>query len=187
MSVWTIDPDLFKERIPEYRALVDAGHPGAAGIVHEESKAISLFAYTLAIDQRINILYDSTLSGSAPNIPLFELARARGFRLELVAATVRPDTALRRVLARGQATGRYVAPRIVLWTHKQFSVSCAECAPYFDAWRLYDNNGPIDRVRRIVSGVRGLPDIIDNPAALAEFSSYSRINENAKSYEEIGL
>lgn len=186
-AVVIIDPDEMKEVIPEYQKLRDLGYSGAASLVHAESKALSLRALELAMHWGRNIFYDSTLANAEPNLPLFERALRLDYQLVLVAATVHPSEALRRVLRRGERTGRYVPPASVLWTHKYFSRSFPSYLNTFDSCQLFDNNGPPESVRRICFGGRGRPLVIDNPVAIQDFYSYGELREDAATPNEVGL
>jgi hypothetical protein len=57
-----IDPDAFKEVIPEFRELVKRKESRAAAVVHEESTLMAREAFRQAISRRTDIIYVTTLS-----------------------------------------------------------------------------------------------------------------------------
>ena len=184
-TVLVVDPDRYKEVIPEYQRLRDLGDPEAASLVHDESKALSLLGFELALASGMHVFYDSTLSSYEASVTLLKRAAGAGLRTVIVGVATAPEAALRRVLDRGEVTGRLVPPASVLWTHKHFALAFEHYLEYAASWQLYQNNGQPGEIRRITSGAYTEMLSLDDPAALDEFRSYGSIREAATDYQSI--
>ncbi len=140
-NVVRLDPDDVKNRLPEFAMITKLRDPRAARVVHEESSAITRQAFTEALEGGVDIILDSVLADVGKGITRIEDAHACGYRVRLIGTSADVETAMDRVLARGEQTGRHVPPDQVLAAHRGFALAFPEYAKRVDSAVLFDTNG----------------------------------------------
>lgn len=135
----TIDPDAIKAKLPEYNKMLALNDPGAANFVHEESSALAKRIMKIATEGNYNYTLDGTGDGTITSLTKkIKQAKAAGYSVQGLYATVPTQTAISRAVARGAKTGRVVPISRITSTHKAVSQILPECAELFDSVKLYD-------------------------------------------------
>lgn len=135
----TIDPDAIKAKLPEYNKMLALNDPGAANFVHEESSALAKRIMKIATEGNYNYTLDGTGDGTIISLTKkIKQAKAAGYSVQGLYATVPTQTAISRAVARGAKTGRVVPISRITSTHKAVSQILPECAELFDSVKLYD-------------------------------------------------
>ena len=148
-----IDPDAIKAELPEYKDMVAAGDPGAAGFVHEESSALAKRLYNVALSEGINVTYDGTGDGSVKSVMRkIDAAKEQGYKVVGEYASCDTSEAIRRADLRGEKTGRFVNHDYIKACHTKVTNIAYECSPHFDKINIYDTNGSIKLVATGGSG-----------------------------------
>lgn len=141
-----IDPDGMKAELPEYQAAVAGGKPWAAAYAHEESSHMAKLGVHRALQNGNDVVYDSVGDNGIHSLEAkVQAFRDRGAtRVVGEYATVDTSTAIARAQARGERTGRFVAPTEITRQHADVSTTFVAAAQRgtFDSLRLWDNNGP---------------------------------------------
>jgi predicted ABC-type ATPase len=151
-----INPDLIKEKLPEYVTLKKAGDIGAAGYVHEESSLIRKRLEAAAISGNYNVVLDTTGDSSVDKLTSsMEAYRKAGYKINAFYATNDVDLAVKLADARGKKTGRYVPPQFIQEVHANVSRTFPKAVErgLFDRVELYDTNIK-DAPRLVGSGDR---------------------------------
>lgn len=111
--------DNFKEGLPEYRQMIDAGDRRAAAYVHAESAMLCDEAYRRAAANGQPVVIDGTNDGSLEVLEeKIDTLRAKGGTVEAHYVTIDPEVAVERALARAEKIGRYIPPTVVRKTHE---------------------------------------------------------------------
>jgi predicted ABC-type ATPase len=184
-NVVHIDPDDFKNVIPEFKELIKRKDSRAAEVVHVESGMMAREALNGAMARRTNIIYDSTLSNRAKAYALIRKARENGYQIRIIAVTAGPQTALERVRERGDRTGRYVPVKDLLATHKKFARFFEHYVPladFVELWKTDCRDGKTEE--KIAEKTDGYLDILFE-SEYAEFAKSANLNENATTPDEI--
>lgn len=184
-GVVKIDPDAFKEMIPEFKELVRRGDNRAAAVVHEESAVMAMETFERAVALRTNIVCDTTLSNPAKAAKIIEMARRGNYEIRIIGVTVSPQTAIARVRNRGEQTGRFVPIQALLGTHKNFArnfETYVRLADVVELWKTDCAEG--ETAKRIAIKRDGNLDILSR-SDYAEFGKSAELNENANSPDEI--
>ena len=138
-NVVHINPDEFKEKLPEY----EKGVPTSAGFVHEESSALAKNIQAKASEGGYNTLLDGTGDSSAEVLEKrVNAMKAAGQRVEGHYVTVDIETAIARSLSRAKRTGRYVPESVLRGTHASVSRVIPEAIKrgLFDKFTLTDSS-----------------------------------------------
>lgn len=163
-----IDPDNFKEQIPEYNDMRNAGRKDAAPTVHQESSHIAHLAMQRARERRLNYILDGTGDSSYEKMASkVEAAKKAGYVVHGRYATLDPDEAVKRAEKRAQRTGRVVPEPVLRATHASVSRVFAEAVKkgLFDGVQLFDNNVPKGSpARKIAELVDGDFKVLDETA-----------------------
>ncbi len=182
------DPELFRrlgvEAIPEFREIVKHGDGRAASVVHEESSAMERRTFTLALQQRKNIVFDGTMANRASSEPRIAAAREAGYRVVLIGVTIDPLLAVQRAAKRGQRAGRYVHTDFLLQAHKGFANNFPAYAGLVDQAYLFDNNENFNP-RLIARKEDGKPLAVVGPELYSTFGRIGNLNEHAKTPQEL--
>lgn len=147
-DIVVVDPDLAKEVLPDYQAMVAEGRADeAAGYVHEESSIMARGGRDLAIDSKMNVLVDGIgNNGYARVKSKIDEARANGFS-PVVAhyASLPTETALERAKIRAEKTGRVVNEKFVRERHADVSRTVVDLIQHrsFDELTVWDTDVPI--------------------------------------------
>lgn len=107
-GAFLVDPDLAKEKLPEF----DGGKN--AGAVHEESGDISGEVFKTAVSNGDNIVFPLVGKGLDKLRNINKLLKQQGYSTHLVMMDINPETAAKRAIARFEHTGRFVDPAYVL-------------------------------------------------------------------------
>jgi len=189
-----VNPDLFKELLPEYQAMLAAGDSNAAAFTHEESSylAVQLQADAIANGQDLIIdgvgaSYDKTIA----------LAQPAGYRIQGYYAFVDPELAVQRAVDRGVKTGRYVMESYIRERHQKVAQIFEDAAGKMDSIALYDTT---DGARKVASAEKGVLKVTDQeaydrflgygkPSAIEEFlmdkTSYAITNSDVVDGESL--
>lgn len=143
-EVVQIDSDHIKSLLPEYQQMVDAGDSGAASFVHEESSYLAKRVMATAFEGNLPTLLDGTGNSTASSVQKkVDGARAAGFKVTGLYATVPTEVAIQRADARGAETGRVVPHSVIEGTHASVSRIFPDLAEMFDDLMLFENSdGP---------------------------------------------
>jgi len=139
------DPDYIKTQLPEFAEEAEAGNTAAGTFVHEESSLLGKEVAREAIESGKNTVLDGTGDSSYESLS----AKVEGYRAagatKIVAnyATVDVETAVQRMEARGEKTGRYVPETYMREVYKNIGgiVPQAFKNDLFDELTLWDNSG----------------------------------------------
>lgn len=168
----TINPDVIKAMLPEWRPGIATGDEAVAAFLHEESSLLAKRIVEEATRARYNILLDGTGDGGLEKIAakIRDYKRAWGHHVTGHYVTIDTDEALRRALLRAKRSGRKVVESYLRETHAQISANMQPLidAGYFDDLTLWDNNG--DRIFKIMEA-RGPKAVIHDQAAWERFLS----------------
>jgi predicted ABC-type ATPase len=167
-----IDPDRFKQRIPEYVDLVAHGEPRAAEIAHEETSDLAGELLRRAMLARHHLVIDQVGDGPPGRfVAKLRALVASGRRVEVVYADVPTNLAWRRASARFRSTGRLVPENTLRSLHREVARRYREVldAPDLDVVRLYDC--ATEKPRLIAERRRGSApvDIVHDVARLTAF------------------
>ena len=137
-----VDDD-FKDRIPEYQAMLNSGDPMAAAVAHEESSILAKRAMRESFLANQNVLLDGTGDGSEKSVlKKIEEARAKGYAIRAEYVTKPIKDAAAWAAEREKEKGRAVPPTILEKTHR----TIAKILPglvekgAFDHFRLWDTS-----------------------------------------------
>lgn len=141
----SIDVDDIRTLLPEYAEGLQAGMSDIAAITHEEASYLAKQIVSKAGDLNYNVLLDGTGDGSFDGLvkKIMDM-RARGAkRVVGQYVTVDTETAITRMVKRGQRTGRFVPESYVREVHAGISEVLPQVIQrgYFDEFTLWDNNG----------------------------------------------
>lgn len=124
-----INPDVIKNMLSEYDALIDLGDKGAAGAVHEESSEIAKAVMAKAIELRMNITVDKTQIKPKE----VDVAKGANYSVSAMVATTPIVVAQDRAVARGkkpksEGGGRFVDPQVLEKAHRDVAKNFPEWA-----------------------------------------------------------
>jgi Zeta toxin len=151
-----IDPDAFKEKLPEYQQMREGGERYAAAGAHEESADLAKRAQDEARQLGLNMLIDGTGdSGAAKRDEQGNITEPGKFAKKLIAAndagydvkslyvTVPTDVAVQRSVARAGETGRFVPVPEVRNQHRNVSANFPEISalPFVSKMQVFDTSG----------------------------------------------
>lgn len=140
-----VDPDKFKEQLPEFQHAVKIGDRAGANLVHDESTDIARRVRDEARGMGLNMVVDGTGDG-APGKFVGKLHEAHdaGYDTRLLYTTVPTDTAVIRSVKRARGTGRFVPVDEVRGHHAVASRNFPEVAklPFVSDLKVYDTTAP---------------------------------------------
>lgn len=176
-----IDPDAFKEQLPEYQQMVGQNERYAAAGVHEESADLAKRVQSEARDLGLNMLIDGTGDSKAAkrdeqgNVTepgkfakkLIDADKA-GYNVKSLYVTVPTNTAVVRSVRRAQETGRFVPVPEVRNQHRNVSANFPEIAalPFVKDMKVFDTSG--NAPEQIYHGAGGQGEA-DDPEAHKAF------------------
>lgn len=156
-----IDPDAYKEQLPEYKELVDKGSDYGglnAWEVHEESSFMKKVALDRALNLGVNVVLDGTLNkyGSAKKV--VDQFRAAGYDVEGAYMGLPREKSAVRGINRGmrinpktgKRSGRFV-PVNVLTGMVDNEENFEKLIPEFSKWSIYDNDVPMGEKPKLVA------------------------------------
>lgn len=157
-----IDPDEYKERLPEYKELVDKGSKFAglnAWEVHEESSAMKKMALDKALELGANVVLDGTLAKYGSAKRTLDKFREKGYIIDVAFMELPREKSAVRGINRGmrkndsgQSVGRWVPVDVML--------NMTDCEENFDKlskdadnWVVFHNDvGKNDKPQFIAKG-----------------------------------
>ena len=154
-----VNPDEMKERLPEYRQMVQAKDETAASFVHEESSYLAKRAMKAAIQRGQDVLVD----GVGVNYgKMMKVADPAGYKTKgYYAFLPNVDEAVARANARAAKTGRAVPEAYIREKHAEVSGIFEDAASKMASMVLYDTS---DGARRVAEFDRGQPTFVDQEA-----------------------
>ncbi len=102
-----VDADEAKKLIPEY------GRGEGVSAVHEESSDLSAEALDALLAGGENVVLPKVGANPASIERTIDALRGEGYRVELIEVVTPAPEAIARMMARGQATGRFIPPKIM--------------------------------------------------------------------------
>ncbi|MBH0777597.1 zeta toxin family protein [Nocardia bovistercoris] len=140
-NVVHIDPDSFKEMIPEYRQIIAEGDHRASTMVQSESGEVYGAARNAAWERGLDVILEATMANAESGLRHFQRAHEAGHEVHFIAVTADPATAVTRNYERALQTGRYVPTDVLLKTHKGAAEAFPVLAEAADRVELYDTSG----------------------------------------------
>lgn len=151
-----IDPDSFKEQLPEYKDLVDKGSKYAglnAWEVHEESSDMKKDALRTAMLFGANTVLDGTLAKTKSVLKVIDEFEKAGYDVEGAYMHLPREKSTARGILRGMGnneTGRMVPPKQLLGM-KNNEDNFEELMPRFKKWTIYNNDVPMGEKPKLVA------------------------------------
>lgn len=147
-----IDPDAFKESLPEYKNLVDSGDKYAglnAWEVHEESSDMKKRALEMAKNLGVNTVLDGTLSKYSSVKKVVDEFKKAGYDVEGAYMHLPREKSTARGILRGM-NGRFV-PVGQLLAMKENEDVFEQLMSDFSKWTIYDNDVPFGEKPKLVA------------------------------------
>ena len=136
-----VDADAIKEELPEYKEMVDGSWRMAAAAVHHESTTVMRGLKQEALDQRKNMVIDTT--GADLDILLKDIAdlKQKGYEVRVMMPHLDVETGLERAHTRAEEKGRFVPDGVVKSIYTKVPKNVAKIAEASDQFDLLDNRG----------------------------------------------
>jgi predicted ABC-type ATPase len=144
-----INPDEIKDRLPEYRAMIEAGEKFGASGVHEESSDLGKRLQSEAMDLGLNVVVDGTGDSKKGKFAgKMKDMDGAGYDVSALYVTIPTDSAVVRATKRAMKSGRWVPEPEIRSQHKNVSANFEDVAalPFLKDLKLYDNSGEGDPV-----------------------------------------
>ena len=130
-----IDPDKFKDLIPEYLDLQQTNPENAATIVHQESGFLSEILFEVALQERLNVIKDGSMVDVAWHQQ--EIKRIREMypayqEIMIMYVTASWYQVAKRAYERGQVTGRQINQAKLRKVYEQVPKSVEMLKPLVD-------------------------------------------------------
>ena len=105
-----IDPDRFKERLPEWEGYLQHDPLSAGSMLRKESGYLVEIAQEVALSMKKNTWVDGSLRDGEWYKQQFDRIKLEhpDYRIAIIHVTAPMETVLQRALSRGESTGRYV-------------------------------------------------------------------------------
>ena len=157
-----VNPDLYKEKLPEYGTMVAAKNPAAASFTHEESSYLAKRVQAAGIERGMDVVVDGVGdSGEASVGKKVMAAKKAGYKTVAVYATIPTEVAIERSDARAAKTGRVVPHSYLTNAHANVSKVFPFVAKTFDEVKLFDN---LTEPRVIATAKNGKLSVVDDAA-----------------------
>ena len=148
-----VNPDLVKEMLPEYQAMVAVRDPASGAAVHEESSLLAREIRAEAEKRKLNLVIDG-VGDSHPgrfNEKLNEF-HSHGYDVSVVVAALPPDKGRSRIAIRAEKTGRSIPPAAVTSMYERVPRRFAEYEgiPWLDL-RVYSTDTPIGGTPELIA------------------------------------
>lgn len=116
-----VDPDQIKtEKIPEYKDYLEYDRKFAASKVHEEGSYLSKKIIERLTEIKSNLVIDKVFSNYNKLLKQIDYLKNQGYKVKVVYVSIDDyKEAYRRMLARGERTGRFVPEGYFSATHKE--------------------------------------------------------------------
>lgn len=170
-----VDPDAIKERLPEYKQIVERGDSRAAATVHEESSTIAKRVVAEALAKKTDIVLDRTMADEAKALKEIRALKEAGYEVRLFGVTVDPFSAIRRADKRAKRSGRYVPPKELLKAHRGFSGAFETLAKEVDSARLFNNEVAEGQMASVIASKDS-----GNSLKVVDQEAYNVFRERAK-------
>uniref|UniRef100_A0A914VIU9 Zeta toxin domain-containing protein n=1 Tax=Plectus sambesii TaxID=2011161 RepID=A0A914VIU9_9BILA len=137
-----IDPDDIMMEMNAWHGMVNAGDQCAAALLHANASAIAKSAYSDAIANNYNVVYDGTMSNMNGTLERLSMAASKGYRIYFFGAWASTALAAERAIIRANFTGRYVPLCVIVESHMSFSNNFMDYIRLLPENQLYDTNTP---------------------------------------------
>jgi energy-coupling factor transporter ATP-binding protein EcfA2 len=149
-----IDPDRFKEIIPEYSDYKKANLESAGTLVHKESVLMSELALHYALHHKLNIVVDGSLKDWEWHRGEFQRIRETHpayDTIEIFYVQTDWDIVLKRANDRGLITGRHIKPVVLRAVYDAVPISIENLIEYVDKiYEVINNTTPSIQIVRSV-------------------------------------
>lgn len=156
-----IDPDKYKERLPEYKNLVEKGDKYAglnAWEVHEESSAMKKMALDNALQIGANVVLDGTMAKYKSVKKTLDKFREKGYIIDVAFMELPRELSAIRGINRGMRVNKKTNARIGRWVPVPVMLGMTDCEENFeklskdaDHWVLYHNEVPEGQKPKLVA------------------------------------
>jgi len=136
-----IDADAIKEKIPEYKAMVDLKDESAAAHAHQESSQLASKLIETSFESGRPFVYDSTMKDTEKMKRVIDEAKKRGYGVHIVFADLDKDIAIERARKRAEQTGRKVPEDIIKKSHEGAIKTLGDIHHLADSVSVYSNRG----------------------------------------------
>ena len=171
-----IDTDRVKTRLPEYREWKQTDNANASKRVHKEASGISKDMLNEAIEQRKNIVIDSTTSG-ADDLQKIQNLKDKGYRVELHFVDIPTDLAIERERFRAEnspheeSRGRKTPLENIEATHKGAAEAFFKLKDIADEAHVWDNSRLNQHATPIYERVGNSPEKVYNKDKYNEYTN----------------
>ena len=142
----TINPDLVKEELDDYNAMIALGDPFAAAAAHDESSYLAKRLGAITAENKLNAVLDVVgNSEQGKFVKKLKVFREQGYKVRLSYATIGIPEAVERNVVRAKVKGRLVPEDFVIESHQLVSarfIDSVDLAEWIDVIEIYDNSGP---------------------------------------------
>jgi hypothetical protein len=137
-----IDPDVFREALPEWEGYVKRNPLTAGRHTQEESGYIAEIAREVAMSMERNVLFEGSLRNAEWHMELFKEIREKHPRYRILIVHVYADmtTVVSRCCERGSRTGRKIPLDCILDSIQQVERSVKILRPLADGIIRIDNS-----------------------------------------------
>ena len=156
-----IDPDAYKEELPEYKELVDKGSEYGglnAWEVHEESSDMKKMALKRALGLGVNVVLDGTLAKYNSTKKIIDQFKAAGYDIEGAYMHLPREKSAVRGVSRGMRVNPKTGKRSGRWVPIEMLIGMVDneenfekLMPYFSKWSIYDNDVPMGEKPKLVA------------------------------------
>jgi len=159
-SAVMVNADEMKDKLPEYREMLDAGDPKAAALSHEESSYLAKRLQAASFENGYNVRLDGTGDSTTKSMmKKIKAGKDAGYAVNGYYTTVPTDVAVERAIIRGNKIGRHVPEEVIRDTHISVSKVLPELHDQFDEVRLYDTSSA--DIKPLMESVGGKQRILD--------------------------
>jgi len=144
-----IDPDIFKSYLANTNRSPIKGYRLAhANRLHEESSLLAKEAQNRAMQERRDVILDTTLANLKGAVKKIHQFRHHGYTIHLLGTQLSPVNSMRRTAIRFLKHGRYVPPRVIMKTGNEINSNVLMARRYANDWYIVDTT---KRKARVVS------------------------------------
>lgn len=156
-----IDPDSYKERLPEYKDLIDSGSEYGglnAWEVHEESSDMKKAQLDIALKKGVNVVLDGTLSKYDSTKKILDKFKSNDYIIDVAFMELPREISAVRGLNRGMRVNKTTKVPSGRFVPLDVMVGMTECEENFaklcddaDNWVMYDNEVPEGEMPKFVA------------------------------------
>lgn len=150
-----VNPDLIKEKIPEYKRMVEGGSKYASFGVHEESSDVARRLLGEANAGGYHAIVDGTGdSAQGKFLAKIEAQQRIGRKVKVVMVDIPTNEAVKRAERRAKRTGRWVPEAEIRKIHKSVAANHIAWRDRVDDWEVWANDRKPPRMvaRRVAGG-----------------------------------